>query len=84
MAPSPTSDLLLLKEHEYYNTGDIRLVLPFLQDNEGYSSSSERNILLWIIVFVIVGLFISKRKSWMRHSTIEYKKLKVFILLLNK
>lgn len=76
MAPLPTSDRLLLKEHEYYNTGDLRVVLPFLQNNEDYSSSSGSNILLWIIVFVIVGLFISKRKSWMRHSIIEYEKLK--------
>lgn len=64
MAPSPSSDLLLLKEHEYYNTRDLQSFLPLLQSNEDYGSSSGSNIILGIIAFVIVGLFINKRKSW--------------------
>lgn len=68
MAPSPSSDLLLLKEHEYYNTGNLQSVLPFLQNNDDYSSSSGSNIILGIIAFVIVGLLINKRTSWVLNA----------------
>lgn len=68
MAPSPSSDILLLKEHEYYNTGDLQSVLPFLQSNDYNSSSGSNIIILGIVLFVILGVFINKRKSWVLNA----------------
>lgn len=67
MAPSPTSDRVLLMEHEYYNTGDIRLVLPFMQYKDDSDNSLAGHLIKGIVLFMIIGLFINKWKSLMLH-----------------
>lgn len=66
MAPSPVSDRLLLLEHEYYNTGDLRLVLPFIQSDDASSKSLPAYILLGIMLLLILGVILTKQ----RHSVL--------------
>lgn len=60
MVPLPTSDALLLREHAFYDTGNLKYVIPFMNLQNYNSSDGEHDFKLadFTTSLVFIGLMV--------------------------
>lgn len=63
MAPLPTTDSELLKEHEFYDSGNRKSVLSFIHDYDTHEHSTGNNVLGILLMLAVLYLLV-KRKAW--------------------
>lgn len=87
MVPLPTSDMLLLREHLFYETGNLKYVMPFVSGQNyhlGDDGSYEFNFVDFIARIVMLSVILIAcisikrvysmiRKSFHKHDTQKYK-----------
>lgn len=66
--PPPTSDSHLLREHKFYETGNMKYALPFFNQNYSYETNDGDDMTDFIIKFVIIMMIVLCLNSKMVRS----------------